>query len=206
MPILSVESRLVHFLEFLFELIVLNLLTLLCCIPIITAGAALTALYHSLFELRKGNGNIIKGFLKAFVTNFRPGLVLGLILLICLFSFSLYVFLFKDMIANGDVLVFVGLVFVATIFFFPMTFTFPLLASFDSPALRTLSNAFLLSFRHFGTSLVVLLINSLPWLLVIISPTWFIRILPLYVVFGLSLPGWFSSSLLLRVFRQYSDV
>ncbi len=206
MPILSVESRFVRFLELLFDLIVLNLLTLLCCIPIITVGAALTALYRSLFEMRKGNGNIIKGYFKAFIDNIRPGLVLGLILLLISISFFLYVYFFQGMIANGDFIVIVGIGFVAIIFFLPMTFVFPLLAMFDNSALRTLSNAFLLSFRHFGTSLAVIIMYSLPLVILLIDQTWFLRALPLFSMFGLSLPGWFASGLFVRVFTRYSEL
>ncbi len=205
MPILSVESRLVHFLEFLFDLIVLNLLTLLCCIPIITVGAAMTALYRSLFEIRNGNGNIIKGYFKAFIDNIRPGLVLGLILLLISISFFLYVYFSQGMIANGDFIVMLGIVFVAIIFFFPMTFVFPLLAMFDNSALRTLSNAFLLSFRHAGTSLAVLFMYSLPLVILLINQTWFLRVMPLFAMFGFSLPGWFASGFFVRVFAKYSE-
>ena len=206
MPLLSVESRLVHFLEFLFDLIVLNLLTLICCIPVITVGAAMTALYRSLFEIRKGNGNIIKGYFKGFIDNLRPGLVLSLIFLLLSTSFFLYIYFFQELIVNGDLITIMGIAFVAFIFSFPMAFAFPLLAKFDSPALRTLSNAFLLSFRHAGTSLLVLLMFSLPLLILLISPMWFIRMLPLIAVFGISLPGWFSSGLFLRVFKKYSEI
>ena len=205
MPILSVKSRLVHFLEFLFDLIVLNLLTLLCCIPIITVGAAMTALYRSLFEIRNGNGNIVKGYFKAFIDNIRPGLVLGLILLLISISFFLYVYFSQGMIANGDFIVMLGIVFVAIIFFFPMIFVFPLLAMFDNSALRTLSNAFLLTFRHAGTSLAVLIMYSLPLVILLINQTWFLRVMPLFAMFGFSLPGWFASGFFVRVFAKYSE-
>lgn len=206
MPLLSVESRFVHFLEFLFELIVLNLVTLLCCIPIITAAAAITALYRSMFDMRQGKGNFVKGYFKAFINNIRPGLLLGLILIVICGSFVLYVILFQDLIRAGDGLVLGGIILVGILFFFPMTFAFPLLAMFDNSALRTLSNAFLLSFRHAGMTLMVLLLNGLPWLLLIISTTWFIRLLPIFVILGFSLPAWIASSLFLKVFRQYSEI
>jgi uncharacterized membrane protein YesL len=206
LPLLSVESRFVHFLEFLFELIVLNLLTLLCCLPLLTVGAAITALYRSLFDMRQGKGNIVKGYFKAFVDNIRPGLLLGVIFIVMCISFVLYVIFFQDLIAAGDVLVLGGIVFVGVIFFFPMTFAFPLLAMFDSPALRTMSNAFLLSFRHAGTTLAVLLLYGLPWVLLAISLSWFLRILPLLLLFGFSFPGWVASYLFLNVFKKYVEL
>jgi uncharacterized membrane protein YesL len=185
---------------------VLNLLTMLCCIPIITTGAAMAALYRSLFDMRKGNGNIIKGYFKAFVANLRPGLVLGVILILICISFVLYLLLFQNLIVAGDLLVLVAIIFAGLILFLPMVFSFPLLSMFENSALRTLANAFLLSFRHFGTSLVVLVMFALPWVLMVVNTTWFIRLLPLFIMFALSLPGWFASALFLRIFKNYSEI
>ncbi len=206
MPILSVESRFIHFLEFTFELIVLNLLTLLCSLPVFTIGVALTALNRSLFDIRQGKGNIIRGFFKAFVDNFRSGLLLGLVFITISISFVLYLILLRDLINAGDVTVWVGIVLIAILFYFPMAFVFPLLAMFDSAALRTFANAFLLSFRHFGVSLVVVLFYVLPWLLVLINPSWFQGLFPIFLMFGLSLPGWISSKFFLKVFRKYAEL
>ena len=206
LPILSLESRLVQFLELLFELIILNLLTLLFSVPIVTAGTAVTALYRSLFNIRKGKADIVKGYFKAFIDNLRSGMVLGLIFLLISISFVLYLFEFQNLIADGNILAFVGIAVIAVIFFFPMTFTFPLLAMFDNSALRTLTNAFLLSLRHVGTSIIVLLISGSPWLVLMIWPTLFVMLIPLFLIFGVSLPAWISSSLLLQVFKKYSEL
>lgn len=206
LPLLSVESRFVRFLEFLFELLVLNLLTLLCCLPIVTVGAAFTALYRSLFNMRQGKANIIKGYFKALIDNMRPGLLLGVIFILICVSFTLYIFLFQDLIAAGDVLVLGGIIFVGILFFFPMTFVFPLLATFDNSALRTLSNAFLLSFRHIGIALAVLLLHGVPWLLLAMNLSWLLRLSPLFLLFGFSLPGWVASDMFLKVFKNYADV
>jgi uncharacterized membrane protein YesL len=206
LPLLSIDSRFVHFLEFLFELIVLNLLTLLCCIPVVTIGVAITALYRSLFDMHQGKGNIIKGYFVAFKDNFRPGLLLGLILILFCISFGLYLYLLQELIAAGDVLVIGGIILVAAILFFPMTFAFPLLATFDNSALRTLANGFLLSLRHLGTTLVVVIINGLPWLILVLSPSWFLKLFPLFLFLGFSLPGWISAKLFLSVFAKYAKL
>lgn len=204
MPLLSTESRFIHFLELTFDLVVLNLLTLLCCIPVVTVGVAFTALYRSLFDIRKGKANLIKGYFKAFVENFRSGLILGLILILFCVSFALYGFFFRDLITAADTIVVGGIILIAVLFFFPMIFAFPLLSMFDSSAFRTLSNGFLLSMRHAGTTLVVLLMNAFPWILLAINPSWFQKIFPIFLFLSFSLPGWFASALFLKVFKKYS--
>ena len=206
MHLFSANSRFVRFLEFVFELIVLNLLTLLCCIPVITVGVAITALYHSLFNMRKGNGNIFAEYFKAFKSNFRQGLLLGLILELILISIGLYLIYFQDSILSGDGLLLLSIILLTIFLFFPMTFAFPLLSMFENNIQQTLSNAVLLSFRHFGISLLVILLNGFSWVLLIIIPGWYIRLMPVFLIFGLSLPAWIASGLFLNVFANYSEL
>ena len=51
----------------LFTLLKLNLLTLLCCLPLVTAGAALTALHYCLMKmLDQEEGKIVPQYLGQF--------------------------------------------------------------------------------------------------------------------------------------------
>lgn len=55
-----------------FDLCLLNLLTFLCCVPIVTAGASLTAMYAVMMKMAKNEeGPIIKSFMKEFKSNIR---------------------------------------------------------------------------------------------------------------------------------------
>ena len=77
------EDNIIHiFLNKLGDIIVANLLFLVCCIPIITIGPALTALYHCMLRTVKGNNNgTTKTFFRAFKENFRQSLIVWLGLL-----------------------------------------------------------------------------------------------------------------------------
>lgn len=58
------------------NLVILNLCFLVSCIPIVTAGAALTALYSVNLKMVKGEeGYVFRGYWKEFVQNFRQGTV-----------------------------------------------------------------------------------------------------------------------------------
>lgn len=55
-----------------FDLCLLNLLAFLCCVPIVTAGASLTAMYAVMMKMAKNEeGPIIKSFMKEFKSNIR---------------------------------------------------------------------------------------------------------------------------------------
>ena len=64
------------------DMMLLNLLTLLCCVPVITAGAALTAMNDMVIRIvRQEENGILKGYGRAFRQNLKNGILFGLILL-----------------------------------------------------------------------------------------------------------------------------
>lgn len=64
------------------QLILASILWVVCCLPVITIGAASAALYYSVVKtIRRERTTIVKSFFHAFKTNFRQGLWLNLLLL-----------------------------------------------------------------------------------------------------------------------------
>ncbi len=69
-PVMRILSR-------LFDLILLNLLFIFTCIPVITIGTSLSAMYHVLFKIiDKKDPYIFKSYLKAFRENLKPATLL----------------------------------------------------------------------------------------------------------------------------------
>ena len=62
------------------DMICLNVIWLICCIPIVTIGASTTALYSVLLKMVKNEeGYIFRSFFKAFKENFRQSTVIWLL-------------------------------------------------------------------------------------------------------------------------------
>ena len=67
----DLDSPIMNFLGKLADLIILNILAFICCIPIVTAGASMTALYYVCLKMVRNNeGYIMKSFFKSFKQNF----------------------------------------------------------------------------------------------------------------------------------------
>ena len=61
------------------DIILANLLFILCSIPLVTIGPSLTALYHCMLRTVKGNNNgIVKTFFRVFRQSFRQSLIVWL--------------------------------------------------------------------------------------------------------------------------------
>ena len=59
----NMDSPVMRFLSRLCDLMILNILCLICCIPIVTIGASITALYSVTLKMVKGEDSYIaKGF------------------------------------------------------------------------------------------------------------------------------------------------
>ena len=64
------------------NLLLLNLLFLLCCLPVVTIGASLTAMYSVTLKMAKGEESYIaRSFFRAFRDNFRQATLLWLVVL-----------------------------------------------------------------------------------------------------------------------------
>ncbi len=138
----------------MFELIVLNLLTLLLCVPLVTAGGAMTALYATLFDMRQQKGRAVKGYLKAFKKEFKPALPLGLLCVLGLLAYGAYLYLLYPALSAEAGWAWVAVSALGALFFFPMAFLFPLYAKFQNTVRLTVVNAFLMSVKHIFVTLL----------------------------------------------------
>ena len=72
MKLFDHDGPLMRALTYLGNLILLNLVYLLCCLPVVSAGAASAALYTvTLGNLRGEDGGTVRRFFRAFRANFK---------------------------------------------------------------------------------------------------------------------------------------
>ena len=183
------------------DLIVINLLTLVTCIPVITIGASLTAMYHVLIKRIRGEESYIsRDFFRAFRSNFVQSTILWLMAAALIISFRADLFIIRE---NPQILgtgVRIAVYVAAIICFMIWQFVFPLQSHFENPVLITLKNAVILAIsRFFPSSLVMSAVWIVPWLLFRYSMMAF----PLLLLFGISLPGFICAKMADRVFRPF---
>ena len=76
------DNVIVRALNKICDMVCLNVLWLICCIPVFTIGASTTALYTVMLKMVKNEeGYIFRGFFKAFKENFKQSTIMWLILL-----------------------------------------------------------------------------------------------------------------------------
>jgi len=199
MKILDSDSPLMSGLNKFADLIWVNILTLLCCLPLITAGASFTAMHYMCLKIsRDEECYITKDFFKSFRTNFRQSTI------IWFFELLIIIFLICDfwiVYRSGyefPMIVYVAIILVAAIVTLGSTFIFPVLAKFDNSILKTVKNGILISLVQFPKAVLYLLLN----ILMIGVMYFFIQILPLYLFFGLSYPAFAFAKLYDKFFEK----
>ncbi len=198
--IFSTEGPIGSFLGRMTDLIVLNLLTCLCCIPVITAGAAFTALHYMSLKLaRNEEGYIVKGYFKSFKQNFRQATILWLIVLLvfAIFAGDWYVIRYTPVTFPKEfTIVLFAAGFVALIV---LLYLFPVLAKFENTIANTVKNAAMIAFISFPRAILMILFYLTPVAVALLLP----QVLPLVVLMGLSFPAYMSALLYSGVFKKF---
>lgn len=142
----NLDSPLMTFLSKMADLMILNLLTLLCCLPIITAGDAMTALYYMTIKMVKNEEcYIVKGYFKSFKENFKQATIIWLIALVVGIIFAGDFMILRNSTVSFGKVIMVLITIVAVIYLFTMIYIFPVLSRFENTVKNTIRNSFLMS-------------------------------------------------------------
>lgn len=136
------DSPFFEFMNSLAAFIGLNILFLITCLPVITIGPALCALYTvTLKEARKESGYVFSTYLKAFRKNFPQSAAAFLIqlMLALIFGFSA-VFWGEQNTVFGNLCLFL-MTLLLVVLALSFLYTFPLLARFQNSLRQTLKNS-----------------------------------------------------------------
>lgn len=199
--IFNYDSPLMSGLGKLADLIILNLITLLFCIPVVTIGASMTACHYVALKLHRGEGYVIKNFWKSFKENFRQSTIIWLIVSISI-VLCLYVALFFNL--EGTLATISrGAVMAAAIFWvFIACWVFPIQSKFANTIKNTLKNSFLISVKYLFRTILMVLIQLIPVVaLLFLSFQWW----SLLFLFGFSAPAYLCAMLYDKKFEELEE-
>ena len=205
--IFNYEGKFARFMTRLMELVLLNCVFILTCLPIITIGASVTALYSiSLKMVRKEEGYVIRGYLKDFIRNFKQATIFWLIAL--LLYFLLYV-IYTAAAVNGGTLLTVYTVIttaMAILYSIFFLFVFPLIATFKNPLKGTFINALSMIIAHFPMVLTAYLTIAVPFFVSFGVDTRIMQYALLFwILIGFSLLTLWSSVYINKIFSRYRE-
>lgn len=205
MKFFDYDSKFSRFMSRIAELVLLNVLFLLTCIPIFTIGAAVTALYSVTLKMtRKEEGYVVRGYFKAFARNFKQATAFWLIaLLLC---FLLYI-MYSSAAVNGGLMFQIYAVvtrMMIILYSLYFSFLFPLVATFENTFRKTAFNAFAMIIAHFPFAFLAYLCVALPFVFCFcLSPVILQITLTFWLLAGFSTVVYVASFSLNRIFIRY---
>lgn len=202
MKIFDLDSPLMNVLNKMADLMWLNILTLICCIPVITAGVALTSMHYVALKIvRNEESYITRSFFKSFKTNFRQATLIWLLLmLVAAILGGDYYIITKSGMQFSQVLV-VLIMAAGVLVICTSLYVFPVLAKFDNTIMGTIRNAFIMSILQLPKTVVMFVMAFFPLIIYLVS----LRLIPIIFLFGFSLPAYASAMLYNKFFQKLED-
>ena len=198
------------------DLMILNFLAVLLCLPVVTAGASVTALYYITLKMAEDReSHIYRSFLKAFRDNLIQSTAIHLIMTAAGGALALDFWYFvlggrlpgatADGMPVSAVIHLDGparfaaaalLLALSLFYLFITIYVYAVQARFVNTVFRTITNAFMMAVRHLPSTVLMIIMNALFFYILFYHASWL-------GFWALSGPAYLNSLLLCRIFRRY---
>ena len=197
------DGKLLYYGTKLGNLMWLQVLVIVTCLPIFTIGASLSAMHTVLLQVyRDEETSISKEFFAAFKANFKQA---TLIWLIYLAAFGLIVLDFMILAGTENLYVKMALQLLPLPLIFlcvTLIWVFILQSRYENTIWNTLKNSFLMFVYRLIPSVVMLILTVVPLVAAVLLPSVF----PVILLLGITVPGILCASLYSKVFDHLEGV
>lgn len=208
MNLFNMNSPLVRGLEKLANLMILNWIMLICCIPIITIGPAITAAYWVAMKMvRNEEGGIFQDFFHSFRVNMKQGILVGLIVLGVTAALVLEIWWMYQITQFGglfDRLIYYLLIFITAVFLMTVNYVWALLAKFNNSTKQLFKTARALAVRHIIATVVMGVIALAPVAMLLYSLQTMTFACVFYLFLGIPTVAYLQSIFMVKIFDQYT--
>lgn len=203
--IFSLDGKVFGFFNKTADLVLLNLLWLLCSLPIVTVGASTTALYYVAMKIaRNEESYIVRSFFESFRENCRQATAIwGMeVLLGVVLYFDFY---FSSHVpAQWGRFMFVPFAVIGFIFSVTGCYVFPVLSFFKNSVKNTVKNAFLMAAGNLQYTLLVLLGTAGPLLMLLLFRNQPVLGSFLLLTASVSFFAWINCHIFFKMFQRYT--
>lgn len=197
------DSPFMQKMTFVTNLLILNVLCVLCSIPIVTIGASTTAMYSVLFAYRrKETDTVVKPFFVAFKKAFVKSTLCWLVLLVLIVALGYDILL---LIHGAEMQLFlcIPVIIVGILVVIAGVYLFPQLALFDNKLKPMIKNSFLLFVLYPLQSIAIIILTLFPWILLLFIPQIFWLTLLFWTLIGFAALYYINTFLLMTIFKRY---
>lgn len=203
----KLASSLGAFLRALFDLMVLNIIWVICCVPVFTFGPACSALSRALIRLVRGEStSAVRDFFTVFRRDFGKAVVLGLIgLLGMVIIVSDYLFAVSCEGTMRTVFLIVAIM-TGSIVLSYLSYVFCLHAFYENSISGHVKNALALASSSPFETLKIWVCFAVPAAAFLLLPGGVVAYIGfLYILLGVSAPAYFAAKHQVKVIARFDD-
>lgn len=187
------------------DIVILNLLCIIACLLIITIGASITATYSVAMQMAKDKEPyVVKEFVKRFKENFKISTIVWTIMSIIggVLLFDLYI---SRLVLNESIGKVLQLVFtiISIVYIFTLTYVFPMISKFENTIKNTMINSILISIQNLPYTIMIVIINLSPLLLINLFSSYWGHIIFFYTVIGFGIIAYINSIFFEKIFNKF---
>ena len=202
----DIDHPLNLFFNRLFDILIIGLITIVCCVPVVTIGAAVTANYDVMLRMAlKKDSHIIKRYFTAFGKNFLKSTAMGLVCLVMIAAMTLAWYMVMGGVLNVSqalrTVIMIVTIILSVLVAFVVIYVFPLQARFENGLIKTFQNAFFISIVQVPRSLTMVAVTVG---LAIVGIVW-IGLLPIVLLVYFSVATYFFARSFVKIFALYGD-
>lgn len=200
----NMENPFFQFLSRVADLMILNILFIVTCIPIITIGASWTALYYTTLKMvRNEESYIVRGYFKSFKENFKQATLMWLMVLALIIILFLDFTIVKAMTGTVASFFLITSTVIGILLTMELLYLFPILAKFDNTIKNTFINAALMAIRHLPQTLIMLVVSLGAGLLTFLNAYTIVYGSLIWLLLGFALVAIINSRFLVKIFDNY---
>lgn len=185
------------------DLFFLNILFVVSCIPIVTAGAAITAVYAYTTKLvRDEETTLWRGYWKAFRSNFKDATKAWLVVLVI--AFIMFVeFEYSFALTGLPLAIDIGIMALEALFLtFTLPLLFPLISRYENTTANMFKNAFILNVSNLGTWFYLFFLWAIPISLFVLEKKILYYAWYLWLLILVSVIAYASSFVIVKLFDK----
>ena len=201
--VFAADSKFMLVLSKIIDVVLLSAMFLICCIPLITIGPALCALYYTCRKvIQRREGYLFREYFRCIKTNFLQSLLFGVIFLFVIALMGVNIFYsintWKGVLGITMTAVYSAILICVLVL---TGYLFPILSRFESKGKQLFRNAYVIALTHLKTSILMTLLLLVFYAGVVASYAFFpILLFVLPVAFGCM-----QVNLLEKVFAEYME-
>lgn len=204
--IFNPDSQLMQALSKLADFILLNLFMILSSVPLITIGAAMTALYDVTGKMARKEDFILSDYWRALKSNLKQGIGLWLLLLLPALVLGYAWILVAIEHMSGEISILLGLLIVTVLYFGIAAWVFPMQARFINRVGQTLKNAIYCGIMYLPRTILLALIHIIPMWCCFFHVQRFIELTPIWLGLWFSVSAYLTMLILKKPFQKLEEL